>query len=210
SSGDGQWGGAHQVYNWGTSTQSITASAQQQGGLESVTWSSDLPEVESQQHGPGLSAAAGAVGRCLWLCGQRFRKPWLQEWRGIQERGGCEGREEVSSESIQGNRPLMVIHHLEDCPYSQALKKSFAENTEIQKMAREDFVMLNLQFETEDKNLWPDGQYVPRILFVDPSWTVRADIVGQYQNRMYTYEPQDIDILIKNMKTAKILVKTDF
>ncbi|XP_062898366.1 anterior gradient protein 3-like [Mobula hypostoma] len=109
----------------------------------------------------------------------------------------------------KSNRPLMVIHHLEECQYSQKLKKAFAASKEIQKMAKEDFVMLNLVFETEDENLWPDGQYVPRIIFVDPSLTVRADIRGRYENRKYTYEDGDIDLLIENMKAAKNLLKQE-
>ncbi|XP_059827339.1 anterior gradient protein 3-like [Hypanus sabinus] len=109
----------------------------------------------------------------------------------------------------KSNRPLMVIHHLEDCQFSQKLKKAFAENKEVQKMAKEDFVMLNLVFETEDANLWPDGQYVPRILFIDPSLTVRADLRGRYDNRRYTYEEGDIDILIQNMKAAQVLLKQE-
>ncbi|XP_060270517.1 anterior gradient protein 3 isoform X1 [Ovis aries] len=66
----------------------------------------------------------------------------------------------------KSNKPLMVIHHLEDCQYCQALKKVFAQNTEIQEMAQNNFIMLNLMHETTDKNLSPDGQYVPRIMFV--------------------------------------------
>ncbi|XP_072431468.1 anterior gradient protein 3-like [Chiloscyllium punctatum] len=117
--------------------------------------------------------------------------------------------EEGLHKTRKTNKPLMVIHHLEDCQYSQALKKAFAENEEIQKMAKEDFIMLNLVFETNDDNLRPDQQYVPRIIFVDPSLTVRADITGKYDNRKYTYEPQDMDILTANMKTARKLLKID-
>ncbi|OBS70093.1 hypothetical protein A6R68_01368 [Neotoma lepida] len=100
---------------------------------------------------------------------------------------------------------------------SRALKKVFADNKEIQKLA-EQFVLLNLVYETTDKHLSPDGQYVPRVLFVghrnnsfnthyrlpgsksvpslffifaDPSLTVRADITGRYSNRLYAYEPSD-------------------
>lgn len=76
-----------------------------------------------------------------------------------------------------------------------ALKKFFAEDQQIQKIADEDFILLNLvvslksfnfyillcgwsgndvnlwiyvllQYETTDKHLSPDGQYVPRIIFV--------------------------------------------
>ncbi|KFP01152.1 Anterior gradient protein 2, partial [Calypte anna] len=106
------------------------------------------------------------------------------------------------------NRPLMIIHHLEECPHSQALKKVFAEHKEIQKLA-EKFILLNLVYETTDKNLSPDGQYVPRILFIDPSLTVRADITGRYSNRLYAYEPSDISLLYSNMQKALKLLKTE-
>ncbi|XP_053322345.1 anterior gradient protein 3-like [Spea bombifrons] len=109
----------------------------------------------------------------------------------------------------KSNKPLMVIHHLEECQYCQALKKAFSENSEAQELAQEKFIMLNLMHETTDKNLAPDGQYVPRIMFIDPSLTVRADITGRYSNRLYTYEPQDISLLIENMKKALRLVQTE-
>ncbi|XP_056374307.1 anterior gradient protein 3 [Hyla sarda] len=109
----------------------------------------------------------------------------------------------------KSNKPLMVIHHLEDCLYCQALKKAFSESAEIQELAKENFIMLNLMHETRDKNLAPDGQYVPRIMFVDPSLTVRADITGRYSNRLYTYEPQDVPLLTENMKKALHLVQTE-
>ncbi|KAB0375736.1 hypothetical protein FD755_012379 [Muntiacus reevesi] len=51
--------------------------------------------------------------------------------------------EEALYKSKTSNKPLMVIHHLDECPHSQALKKAFAENKEIQKLA-EQFVLLNL------------------------------------------------------------------
>ncbi|XP_027019961.1 anterior gradient 1 [Tachysurus fulvidraco] len=103
----------------------------------------------------------------------------------------------------ESDKPLMVIHHLLECPYSKALKKAFAENKSIQKMAKEDFIMLNVVEETRDPNMAPDGYYVPRILFVDPSMTVRADIAGKYNNRKFAYEPEDMDFLEKNMEKAK-------
>ncbi|XP_070365654.1 anterior gradient protein 3 isoform X2 [Equus asinus] len=116
---------------------------------------------------------------------------------------------ETSSDAFKSNKPLMVIHHLEDCQYSQALKKVFAQDKEIQEMAQNNFIMLNLMHETTDKNLSPDGQYVPRIMFVDPSLTVRADLTGRYSNRLYTYEPQDLPVLIANMKKALKLIQSE-
>ncbi|XP_076611022.1 anterior gradient protein 2 homolog [Chaetodon auriga] len=117
--------------------------------------------------------------------------------------------EEALYWSRSRNKPLMVIFHLEDCPHSQALKKVISEDNEIQKILDEDFIILNLVYETTDKHLSPDGQYVPRIIFVDPSMTVRADINGRYSNRMYAYEPSDLKLLMTNMKKAKKLLKSE-
>ncbi|XP_030057264.1 anterior gradient protein 3-like isoform X1 [Microcaecilia unicolor] len=117
--------------------------------------------------------------------------------------------EEGLFQAKQNNKPLMVIHHLDECQYSQALKKVFAEHNAIQEMAQNEFVMLNLRHETQDKNLSPDGQYVPRIMFIDPSLTVRADLIGKYSNRKYTYEPEDMETLEGNMKKALRLLQTE-
>ncbi|XP_061442465.1 anterior gradient protein 2 homolog [Rhineura floridana] len=116
--------------------------------------------------------------------------------------------EEALHKARTNNKPIMIIHHLEECPHSQALKKVFAEHKEIQKLA-EQFILLNLVYETTDKHLSPDGQYVPRILFVDPSLTVRADVTGRYSNRLYAYEPSDIALLYANMQKALKLWKTE-
>ncbi|XP_067372275.1 anterior gradient 1 isoform X2 [Channa argus] len=94
----------------------------------------------------------------------------------------------------KSQKPLMTIHHRANCSYCQALKKAFLAEKSIQKMAKEDFIMVNLVEETTDKNMAPDGYYVPRILFVDPSKTVRTDIVGRFSNRRYTYKPEDMEI----------------
>ncbi|KAM6974459.1 anterior gradient protein 2 homolog [Tautogolabrus adspersus] len=117
--------------------------------------------------------------------------------------------EEALYWSRSRNKPLLVVFHLEDCPHSQAMKKVVANNYEIQKVLDEDFIVLNLVYETTDKNLTPDGQYVPRFLFVDPSMTVRADVVGPYGNRLYAYEPQDLNTLKKSMENAKKLLKVE-
>ncbi|CAJ1083615.1 anterior gradient protein 2 homolog [Xyrichtys novacula] len=117
--------------------------------------------------------------------------------------------EEALYWSRSRNKPLMVVFHLADCPHSQAFKKIFANSYDIQKTLDEDFIVLNLMYETTDSNLRPDGQYVPRILFVDPSMTVRADIVSRYSNRKHAYEPQDEKLLRENMEKAKKLLKQE-
>ncbi|XP_029980288.1 anterior gradient protein 3-like [Sphaeramia orbicularis] len=117
--------------------------------------------------------------------------------------------EEALSKMVKSNKPLMVIHHREECPYCQDLKKVFVAEKSIQTMAKEDFIMLNLVEETSDPNMAPDGYYVPRIIFVDPSKTVRADISGIHPENLYTYSPADIQSLVNNMKKAKSLIHTE-
>ncbi|KAM4698505.1 anterior gradient protein 2-like [Rhinophrynus dorsalis] len=117
--------------------------------------------------------------------------------------------EEALARSRESKKPLMVIHHLEDCPYSQALKAAFSADAMAQKLAQEDFVMLNVVHPVADENQSPDGHYVPRVIFVDPSMTVRTDLAGRYGNRMYAYEAEDIPELLTNMKKAKILLHTE-
>ncbi|XP_030057242.1 anterior gradient protein 2-A [Microcaecilia unicolor] len=116
--------------------------------------------------------------------------------------------EEALFKSKSSNKPLMVINHREDCPHSQALKKAFSGHKGIQKLA-EMFVLLNVIYDPTDKNLLLDGQYVPKIVFVDPSLVVRADLPGKYSNHLYTYEPEDMDLLHDNMKKALKLLKTE-
>uniref|UniRef100_A0A8B9S257 Uncharacterized protein n=1 Tax=Apteryx owenii TaxID=8824 RepID=A0A8B9S257_APTOW len=109
--------------------------------------------------------------------------------------------EEGLARSRQSKKPLMVIHHLEECPYSQGEQSKSFQMIWV--------IKLSLSHSSSDDNMAPDGHYVPRILFVDPSMTVRADITGKYGNRMYTYEPQDISTLIENMRQAKSLLHTE-
>ncbi|XP_020781570.1 LOW QUALITY PROTEIN: anterior gradient protein 2 homolog [Boleophthalmus pectinirostris] len=154
-----------------------------------------------------LLSLSFALGKYVPKTGKRIPQTLSRGW-GDQLRW-AQTYEEGLFWSRSRNKPLMVIFHLEDCPHSQALKKIFSEDDEIQKMLDEDFIVLNLVYETTDKHLSPDGQYVPRVVFVDPSMTVRADIIGRYSNRMYAYEPSDIRTLFDNMKKAKKLLKSE-
>nr|AGH15795.1 anterior gradient protein 2 [Pachytriton brevipes] len=116
--------------------------------------------------------------------------------------------EEGLFKAKSSNKPLLVINHRDDCPHSQALKKAFAEHKGIQKLA-EKFILLNVVHDPTDKNLLLDGQYVPKLVFVDPSLVVRADLPGKYSNHRYTYEPTDTELLMGNMQKALKLLKTE-
>ncbi|KAF1382321.1 hypothetical protein PFLUV_G00142540 [Perca fluviatilis] len=150
----------------------------------------------------GICASAGEQKKRK-VQPQSFSRGWGNSISWVQS------YEEGLSQMRKSQKPLMVIHHKVDCPHSKALKKAFVAAKSIQKMAKEDFIMLNLLEETTDKNMAPDGYYYPRILFVDPSMTARTDIVGKYSNRKYSYEPGDMAFLAENMKKVKALMHTE-
>ncbi|XP_030266379.1 anterior gradient protein 2 homolog [Sparus aurata] len=154
-----------------------------------------------------LVALSSTFGKYIPKTGRRTPQTLSRGWG--DQLIWAQTYEEALYWSRSRNKPLMVIFHLKDCPHSQALKKTLSDDVEIQRALDEDFIILNLMYETTDKHLSPDGQYVPRIIFVDPSMTVRADITGRYANRMYAYEPSDIKILMDNMKKAKKLLKSE-
>lgn len=154
-----------------------------------------------------LVALSSAFGKYFPKTGKRLPQTLSRGWG--DQLIWAQTYEEGLYWSRSKNKPLMVIFHLEDCPHSKALKKVFSEDNELQKLLDEEFVVLNLVYETTDKHLSPDGQYVPRIIYVDPSMTVRADIIGRYSNRLYAYEPSDIKLLLDNTKKALKLLKSE-
>ncbi|CAI9548602.1 unnamed protein product [Staurois parvus] len=95
----------------------------------------------------------------------------------------------------------MVIHHLEDCPFSQERKDNCLQQQNYSKIIPSIFTLC-LQHPIADDNQSPDGHYVPRVLFVDPSMTVRTDLAGRYSNRLYAYEAGDIPECKYCWKTA--------
>ncbi|XP_044534786.1 anterior gradient protein 3-like [Gracilinanus agilis] len=150
-----------------------------------------------------LLAVSSSITEAVKRAPQTLSRGWGDDITWVQT------YEEGLFQAKKSNKPLMVIHHLEDCQYCQALKKVFAKSDEIQEMAQSSFVMLNLMVgEINMPDLFPKGNSIP-LSFTDPSLTVRADITGRYSNRLYTYEPQDLPVLIENMKKALQLIQKE-
>jgi len=105
-------------------------------------------------------------------------------WRNLDE-----GLREAKAEG----RPLMLVVHASWCPRCQELKPAFAE-PRLRELS-EQFVMVNADQDQTPAALGfaPDGSYIPRVLFIDPT-TGSADESLQNPGREryhYYYGPQD-------------------
>ncbi|XP_022121145.1 thioredoxin domain-containing protein 12-like [Pieris rapae] len=101
----------------------------------------------------------------------------------------------------QHQKPVMVIIHKSWCTACKNLKPKFADSAEIQSLSKH-FVMVNLIDNEEPKNntFAPDGNYIPRIIFMSPKGQVDHDIYnvdGSSQHKYFYSRPEQI---AKSMK----------
>ncbi|XP_019724335.1 anterior gradient protein 2 homolog isoform X3 [Hippocampus comes] len=89
-----------------------------------------------------VAAAALTLGKYMPKTGKRIPQTLSRGWG--DQLIWAQTYEQALYWARSRNKPLMVLFHLEDCPHSQALKKVFAEDDELQKVLDEDFVLLNL------------------------------------------------------------------
>lgn len=101
--------------------------------------------------------------------------------------------EEGLAEAKADHRPLMLVVHASWCSRCKELKPKFTE-PRIAELS-ESFVMVNADQDLSPEVLGygPDGQYLPRVLFLDPV-TGQPDAALQNPNREryhYYYGPRD-------------------
>jgi protein-disulfide reductase (glutathione) len=113
-------------------------------------------------------------------------------WRGLDE---------GLREAAETGRPLMLVVHAAWCPRCKELKRRFFDPALA--AASERFVMVNLDQDAQPEGLryGPDGQYIPRIVFLDARGNVDAGLSNPGRSK-YKYFYTQRDDLVGVMQTA--------
>lgn len=120
---------------------------------------------------------------------------------GYGDRIAWRGLDEGLRESAALGRPLMLVVHAAWCPRCKELKRRFFDPSLA--AASERFVMVNIDQDAEPQGLryGPDGQYIPRVLFLDPQGQLDAGLSNPGRSR-YKYFYTQHDDLVAVMQTA--------
>ena len=101
-------------------------------------------------------------------------------------------------------KPIMVVLHKSWCPTCRSFKPVFANSDVIYKMSTR-FVMVNAQEGQEpidDPKLNVDGNYIPRIIFLDSQSNVLKDVINRDGNPKYKYYHIKAETVVDAMKSA--------
>ena len=120
-------------------------------------------------------------------------------------------RQYAAEETEAAKKPIIVFVHKETCPACRFLKSGFSRLMQDKKVAAlsDKFIMVNVvgaelgQFlysaQVFRRNFYPDGDYVPRVLFFDSPWILNRRLTnGESGGNRFNYDtPSDI---VDNMK----------
>lgn len=113
------------------------------------------------------------------------------------------GFDEGLSEAKRDQRPVMMVVHTSWCPKCRSLKEVFNDDPQIERLS-EQFVMVHVDQDVNPAaTLYaPDGQYIPRVLFLDPNGKLDPELSnrGRPERFRYFYTPQED--LVATMREA--------
>lgn len=92
-------------------------------------------------------------------------------------------------------KPLMMVVHTSWCSRCKALKPSFS-TPDVAKMA-EQFVMVNVDQDEDERVMayGPDGTYIPRVMFFDPSGKLDPEIANERSPKFKYFYTAPLDLL---------------
>jgi protein-disulfide reductase (glutathione) len=114
-------------------------------------------------------------------------------WRGLDE---------GLREAKQSSMPLMLVVHTEWCNNCQKLKPTFARERLAQ--LSEQFVMVHVDQDTQPQAMLysPDGDYIPRVLFLDPDGNIDSQLQNPNRRDRFRYFYTPEDDLVARMREA--------
>lgn len=104
-------------------------------------------------------------------------------------------------EAKRSGRPLMLVVHTSWCARCKALKPQFAA-PDVERLAQ-NFVMVNVDQDEDERvmEFGPDGTYIPRVMFLDPSGQLDPAIGNDRSPKFKYFYTSSID-LVKSMHVA--------
>jgi protein-disulfide reductase (glutathione) len=122
---------------------------------------------------------------------------------GWNERIAWRGLDEGLEEAKQAGMPVMMVVHTSWCGNCQKLKQTFNSDAKLEQLS-DNFVMVHVdQDRHPEATLYgPDGQYIPRVMFLDKHGNVDQRLQNPNRPNRYRffYTPQED--LVATMRQA--------
>ena len=106
------------------------------------------------------------------------------------------------SAAKETGKPLMVILHKSWCPACKSLKPKLAASKAIETLSSQ-FVMVNAkegEQPIDESKFNIDGQYIPRIIFLDSNENVLSEVINEEGNPQYKYYYMNAESIVSSMK----------
>ncbi len=122
---------------------------------------------------------------------------------GWNERIAWRGLDEGLAESKKTGMPVMMVVHTSWCGNCQKLKRTFNSDPNLERLS-EEFVMVHVdQDEHPEVTLYgPDGQYIPRVMFLDDDGNVDQWLQNPNRPQKYRYFYTPQEDLVATMRQA--------
>jgi protein-disulfide reductase (glutathione) len=119
---------------------------------------------------------------------------------GIQWRSAEDGL----AEARRQKKPVCVVVFTTWCPRCTAYSKLFHDPRLVEASKR--FVMIRVDADQDEAvaaRFAPDGDYIPRTLFLSPDGELRRDVRARGDQYAYFYDDEDPDPLLAAMQRAE-------
>lgn len=102
---------------------------------------------------------------------------------------------------VSRQKPGMIVVHKSWCGACRNLKPKFEASKDIQNLSG-GFVLISLSDDNHPKDLkyMPDGDYVPRIMFINPQGSLLVEVINQDGSTEYKYFYSDAESIARSMK----------